>query len=184
MLTLGVWNLMGSNFLFTPSGYGPDRVAIATLLGPLAPHAGWVFLCLGVIVGLIGFGLFALTAWARFIMLATLVIVSILTVVEIGSGFKHSYWGVVIVGLLKLALYGVVIWYFSPLLSKGFPEQNECRQAAAQRLVGRTQDRWKRQTSDEEDYATTGINSVCINANRPFELRPKISFSGGFTNDR
>ena len=113
MLALGVWTLMGSNFLFTPSGYGPDRVAIATLLGPLAPHAGWVFLCLGVIVGLIGFGLFALKAWARVIMLGTLVLVSILTVVEIGSGFKHSFWGVVIVGLLKLALYGVVIWYFN-----------------------------------------------------------------------
>jgi hypothetical protein len=113
MLVLGVWTLMGSRFLFTPSGYGPDRIAIATLLGPLAPHAGWFFLVLGVMVGLIGLGLFALKAWARFILLAVLVIVSLLTVVEIALGFQHSYWGVVLAGLLKLALYAVVIWYLN-----------------------------------------------------------------------
>ena len=113
MLAVGVWTLMGSNFLFTPSGYGPNRIAIATLLGPLATYAGWVFLCLGVMVGLIGLGLFALKAWARFILLAVLVVVSVLTVVEIGSGLKQSYWGVVLVGLLKLAIYAVVLWYLN-----------------------------------------------------------------------
>lgn len=113
MLALGVWTLLGGNFVFTPSGYGPDRVAIATLLGPLAPYVGWVLLCLGVTAGLIGWGLFVLKAWARFVLLAVLVVVSILTVVEIGSGFKHSYWGVVLVGLFKLAVYGVVIWYLN-----------------------------------------------------------------------
>jgi hypothetical protein len=113
MLAVGVWTLMGSNFLFTPSGYGPNRIAIATLFGPLASYAGWVFLGLGVIVGLIGLGLFALKAWARFILLAVLVVVSVLTVVEIGSGLKRSYWGVVLVGLLKLAIYAVVLWYLN-----------------------------------------------------------------------
>jgi hypothetical protein len=66
-----------------------------------------------VIVGLIGLGLFALQAWARFILLAVLVVVSVLTVVEIGSGLKHSYWGVVLVGLLKLAIYAFVLWYLN-----------------------------------------------------------------------
>ena len=113
MLAMGVWTLMGSNFLFIPSGYGPNRIAIATLFGPLASYAGWVFLGLGVIVGLIGLGLFALKAWARFILLAVLVVVSVLTVVEIGSGLKRSYWGVVLVGLLKLAIYAVVLWYLN-----------------------------------------------------------------------
>ena len=113
MLAVGVWTLMGSNFLFTPSGYGPNRIAIATLLGPFAPYAGWGLLCLGVIVGLIGLGLFALKAWARFILLAVLVVVSVLTVVEIWSGLKHSYWGLVLVGILKLAIYAVVVWYLN-----------------------------------------------------------------------
>jgi hypothetical protein len=66
-----------------------------------------------VIVGIIGLGLFALKAWARFILLAVLVVVSLLTVVEIGLGLKHSYWGVVLVGLLKLAIYAVVFWYLN-----------------------------------------------------------------------
>jgi hypothetical protein len=113
MLAVGVGTLMGSKFLFTPSGYGPNRIAIATLLGPLASYAGWVFLGLGVIVGVIGLGLFALKAWARFILLAVLIVVSVLTVVEIGSGLQRSYWGVVIVGLLKLAIYAVVLWYLN-----------------------------------------------------------------------
>ena len=113
MLAVGVWTLMGSNFLFTPSGYGPNRIAIATLLGPFAPYAGWSFLCLGVMVGLIGLGLFALKAWARFILLAVLVVVSVLTVVEIWSGLKHSYWGLVLVGILKLAIYALVLWYLN-----------------------------------------------------------------------
>jgi len=113
MIVLGVWTLMGSRFLFTPSGYGPDRIAIATLLGPLSPYAGWVFVGLGVMVVLLGLGLFALKAWARFILLAVLIIVSLLTVVEIALGFQHRYWGVVIAGLLKLALYAAAIGYMN-----------------------------------------------------------------------
>jgi bacteriorhodopsin len=50
---------------------------------------------------------------ARFIFLTVLVTISILTVVEIGLGFKHCYWGVVIAGLLKLAIYAVVTWFFN-----------------------------------------------------------------------
>jgi hypothetical protein len=46
-------------------------------------------------------------------LLAVFVVVSLLTVVEIGSGLKHSYWGVVFVGLLKLAIYAVVFWYLN-----------------------------------------------------------------------
>lgn len=113
MFAVGVWTLMGSKLLFTPSGYGPDRIAIASLLGPLASHAGWFFLGLAVVVGLIGLGLFALKAWARFILLAILVAISILTVVEIGLGVTRGYWGVVALGLLKLAIYGSLIWYFN-----------------------------------------------------------------------
>lgn len=113
VLALGVLTLMGNNFVFTPSGYGPDRVAIATLLGPLAPHTGWVLLCLGLTVVLIGYGLFALKSWARYILLAVLVIVALATVAEMVIGFNRSYWGVVISGALKLVLYAVLIWYFN-----------------------------------------------------------------------
>ncbi len=54
VFALGVFTLLGSNLVFNASGYGPDRVPIASLLGPLAPHAGWALPALGLIVVLIG----------------------------------------------------------------------------------------------------------------------------------
>jgi hypothetical protein len=113
VFALGMLTLLGNNFVFTPSGYGPDRVAIASLLGPFAPRAGWVLLSLGLIVVLVGYGLFALKSWARYFLLAVLIIVALATVVEIVLGFNRSYWGVVIGGAVKLAFYAVLIWYFN-----------------------------------------------------------------------
>ncbi len=110
---VGLLTLAGNNFVYTPAGYGEDRVAIASLLGPLSPHAGWVLLCLGVLIVLSGYGLFRLKPWARYVLLATLVVVSVGTFAQVFLGFNRSYWGVIVSGVLKLAFYAVLVWYLS-----------------------------------------------------------------------
>jgi hypothetical protein len=62
---------------------------------------------------LFGYGLFRLKPWARYFLLAMLVVVSLGTVVQVVLGFNRSYWGVVISGMLKLAFYAVLFWYLS-----------------------------------------------------------------------
>lgn len=44
---LGLLTLLGSRVLFTPAGYGPNRIAIAQVFGPFSGQAGWIVLGLG-----------------------------------------------------------------------------------------------------------------------------------------
>lgn len=62
---LGVMTLLGSKILFTPGGYGPNRIAVSKLFGPFADQTGWMMLVLGVGFVLVGYGLFTLLEWAR-----------------------------------------------------------------------------------------------------------------------
>lgn len=112
-LALGVATLLGNQFVYTPGGYGPNRVALASLLGPLAVYAGWVVLLVGLALGAFGYGFFTLQPWARLTLLVVLAIVSLLTVGAIGWGVWRGEWGVVGSGLLKLALYAGLMWYLS-----------------------------------------------------------------------
>jgi hypothetical protein len=99
--TLGLVTLLGSRVLFTPSGYGPNRVAISQLFGPLAGQAGWIVLALGALFVLVGHGLFTLRRWARLAVVWVFALVAGATLVAAGWGVYHGEVGVAISGLLK-----------------------------------------------------------------------------------
>ena len=110
---MGLMTLLGSRVLFTPSGYGPNRIAIAEVFGPLSGQAGWVVLTLGVLFALVGYGLFTLRWWARLTLFWVFAVAAAATLVAVGWGVYHGEVGVAVTGLLKVAADSVVCWYFS-----------------------------------------------------------------------
>ena len=110
-LVLGVMTLLGSRLLFTPGGYGPNRIAIAELLGPLSGQTGWVMLALGVAFILVGRGLFTLREWARQTLLWVFAVVAGATLVAVVWGVYHGEVGVVLSGLLKAGAETVLCLY-------------------------------------------------------------------------
>ena len=110
---LGILTLLGSKMLFTPSGYGPHRIAVSQLFGPLANQSGWIFLVLGACFVLIGYGLFTLQKWARLTVFYLCAIAAGVTLVVVGWGVYHREFGVVVSGLLKIAVEATVCWYLT-----------------------------------------------------------------------
>ncbi len=110
---LGAVTLLGSRLLFTPSGYGPNRVAIAKLLGPFSGQVGWVMLALGVVFVLIGYGLFALREWARLTLFWVFAVVAGATLVAVGWGVYHGELGVILSGLLKAGVDAALCLYLA-----------------------------------------------------------------------
>jgi hypothetical protein len=102
---LGAATLGGSRLLFAPLGAGTGRVAPASLLGPWAPHVGWVLLALGAGAAVLGAGLLRLRPWARRALLAVAALAALATggVTAWGAGRRDV--GVVASGALKVALY-------------------------------------------------------------------------------
>src|SRR5687767_6614551 len=101
---LGIMTLLGSKMLFTPSGYGPNRIAVSQLFGPFADQTGWILLVLGVLFVLVSYGLYTLQEWARLTVFWVSAVLAVLTLVAVGWGVFHSQWGVVVGGLLKIAV--------------------------------------------------------------------------------
>ena len=112
-LALGMITLLGSRLLFTPGGYGPNRVAIAHLLGPLSAQAGWVMLALGGIFILVGYGLFTLREWARLTLFWVFAVLASATLVAVGWGVYHGELGVVLSGLLKVGVEVALCLYLA-----------------------------------------------------------------------
>ncbi len=110
---LGVMTLLGSDVLLTPSGYGPNRIAISQLFGPFAARTGWIVLVLGVLFVLGGYGLFTLREWARLTVFWVFAVLAVLTLVAVGWGVFHGQLGVVVGGLLKIAAESALCWYVS-----------------------------------------------------------------------
>jgi hypothetical protein len=110
---LGVMTLLGSRVLFIASGYGPNRIAIAQLLGPFAEQAGWVLLLLGVLFVLCGYGLFTLQEWARVTVLVVFAVLAVLTLIAVGWGVIRGQGGVVVGGILKIIVESALCWYLS-----------------------------------------------------------------------
>ena len=110
---LGVMTLLGSKMLFTASGYGPNRVAISQIFGPFADQTGWIVLVLGVLFILGGYGLFNLQEWARLTVFWVFATLAALTLVAVGWGVFHGQSGVVVGGLLKIAVETALCWYLS-----------------------------------------------------------------------
>lgn len=122
---LGIMTLLGSKMLFTPSGYGPNRIAISQLFGSFADQTGWVLLVLGVLFVLGGYGLFTLQEWARLIMFWVFAVIAVLTLVAIGWGVFHGQLGVVVGGLLKIAVESALCWYLiTPSVRSAFAIQS------------------------------------------------------------
>ena len=110
-LVLCVATLGGSRLLFTVLGAGTGRVAPATLLGPWAPHAGWVLVALSLGAGATGVGLLRLQPWARWALIVVAALAALATAVAIAWGVTHRDWGVVASGAVKVALYGALATY-------------------------------------------------------------------------
>lgn len=101
-VALGVATLLGSRVLFTLSGYGPNRIAISQLFGPLAGQTGWIILVLGVVFLLVGYGLLTLREWARLTVFWVFALVAGATLVAVGWGVYRRESGVVVSGILKV----------------------------------------------------------------------------------
>jgi hypothetical protein len=110
-LALGVATLAGSRVLFTVLGAGTERVAPATLLGPWAPHAGWVLVSLSLGAAAVGVGLLRLRPWARRALVVVAALAALATAVAVAWGIAHRDWGVVASGALKVALYLALATY-------------------------------------------------------------------------
>ncbi|HZH30637.1 MAG TPA: hypothetical protein VEY11_07725 [Pyrinomonadaceae bacterium] len=110
---LGVSTLLGSRLLFTPAGYGTDRIAISQVFGPLANQTGWIVLVLGVCFVLVGYGLYNLREWARLTVCVVLAVVAALTFVVVVWGVYRGQFGVVASGLLKIVFEAGISWYLA-----------------------------------------------------------------------
>lgn len=110
---LGIITLLGNKFVFTPSGYGPNRIAISELFGPLADQTGWILLIIGVLFILAGYGLFAFQEWARLSVFWAFAVLAGATLIAVGWGVFHGQFGVVIGGLLKIAVEVALCWYLT-----------------------------------------------------------------------
>jgi hypothetical protein len=112
-IALGAMTLLGSEAVFTPSGYGPNRIAIAQLFGPFANHAGWILLGAGVLIASVSYGLFILREWARLTLFWVLAVIAALTVVAVAWGIYEGHLGVGVAGLLKIAVESALCWYLN-----------------------------------------------------------------------
>ncbi len=112
-LVLGIVTLRGNKILFTPDGYGPNRIAVSELFGPLADQTGWIVLVIGVFFVLIGYGLFTMQKWARLTVIWASAVLAGLTFFAVGWGVLNSEWGVIAGGLLKIAVEAILCWYLS-----------------------------------------------------------------------
>ena len=113
IFVLGILTLLGSKMLFTLSGYGPNRIAISQVFGPFADQTGWIFLVLGVLFVLFGYGLFTLQEWARLTVFGVFAVVAGATFIAVVWGLYHGEWGVVVSGLLKITVEGALCWYLN-----------------------------------------------------------------------
>src|SRR4051794_29695758 len=109
----GAMTLFGSRVLFTPGGYGPNRIAIAQLFGPFAGQAGWIVLALGALFVLGGYGLFTLQEWARLVVFWVFAILAGATLMAVGWGIYRGQLGVVVGGLLKIAVEVALCLYLA-----------------------------------------------------------------------
>jgi hypothetical protein len=110
---LGVATIAGSRLVYAPLGYGPNRVPLASLLGPLSGEAGWILLALGLALFLLGVGLLRVRPWARLALLAVTATAALATSAAVIWGIVNGEWGVAGSGLLKLALYVGLGWYLT-----------------------------------------------------------------------
>jgi hypothetical protein len=110
---LGMMTILGSKMLFTPSGYGPNRIAISQLFGPFADQTGWILLALGALFIVGGYGLFTLREWARLAVFWGFAVLAASTLVAVGWGVLQGQMGVAVGGLLKIVVEVSLCWYLA-----------------------------------------------------------------------
>ena len=120
-LALGVVTLGGSQVLYQVSGIGPNRVAMAFLLGPLSPYAGWVAVTLALLFFGLAYALFGLRTWALHTVLAILGLSTIGLLAALGWALAHQEWGTAVAALPKIALVvGLGVYLASPRVQQAF----------------------------------------------------------------
>lgn len=102
---LGIATLLGNRLVFEAGGVGPNRIAPASLLGPLANHAGWVLLALAVCVAVMAFGLLRRREWSRQVLLAIATIAAASTLFAMIWAAQRAEWTTMAWGAAKVALY-------------------------------------------------------------------------------
>ena len=118
---LGVITLFGSKLLFTADGIGPNRIAISDLFGPFAPQTGWIVLAIGLLFVVVGYGLFTFRKLARLAVFYAFALLAGATVIAVGWGVYQGEWGVVVGGILKIAVEVAVCLYLnSSAVKKAF----------------------------------------------------------------
>jgi hypothetical protein len=110
---LGVITLLGSKLLFTADGYGPNRIAIADLFGVFAPQTGWIMLAIGMVFISVGYGLLAFKNLARLAVFYAFALLATATAIAVSWGIYQGEWGVVVGGVLKIAVEIAVCVYLS-----------------------------------------------------------------------
>jgi hypothetical protein len=110
---LGVITLLGSKLLFTADGYGPNRIAISDLFGVFAPQTGWIMFAIGLVFISVGYGLFTFKNLARLAVFYAFALLATATVIAVSWGIYQGEWGVVVGGILKIAVEIAVCVYLS-----------------------------------------------------------------------
>jgi hypothetical protein len=106
---VGVATLMGNRLIFEAGGIGPDRIAVASLFGPFANHAGWILLVISLGAGILGAGFLRGRDWARLTLMGLVVIAVMAAVAAMIWAGRHGEWATVAWGGVKVALYVCVL---------------------------------------------------------------------------
>lgn len=110
---LGVITLWGNKLLFTANGYGPNRIAISELFVVFAPQTGWIMLAIGTIFVSVGYGLFTFRNLVRLAVFYAFALLALSTIIAVGWGIYQGEWGVVVGGILKIAVEVAVCFYLT-----------------------------------------------------------------------
>lgn len=104
----GIALLVGASFLGAALSQGQGgNAAAGGFMAMLGGAASIVFLIIGAIVGLIGWGMWTLKSWARIVQ----IILAALGLLGALSLLLH-FSGVILFGfLLRVAINGLIIWY-------------------------------------------------------------------------
>lgn len=101
----------GSKAVWEPQGLGPNRLALADLVGPFRDYTAWFLASIGLLLVVVGVGLFLLKPWARRVTIAAVGGSALSTLVVMVWALRLAHWDVVAAGLGKCSLEIALCYY-------------------------------------------------------------------------